>query len=209
MGTVKSNGVFGFLKSMKDAVAIIISLISIIISTVNVYVTNLKAPDLSMIVAPYINQIVDSQSLNESFFIPLTVINRGAKPGSILSFELNITYLPTGAQETFYGQYFAHQDVPEIPGELFAPMNLDGYSAVSRTVCFYPLGEKAGNFFAQIGTYEFTVVGMSANVKGEAPKRIFQDFRIELTQEMYDQMQKEPDLEYSYPMRIETSSNGR
>jgi hypothetical protein len=50
---------------------------------------------------------------------------------------------------------------------------------------------------------------MSANVKGEVPKRIFQDFRIELTQDMYDQMQKEPDLEYSYPMRIETSGNGR
>ena len=206
MGTSNSRGFQGALRFTKDALAIVISIISFIISSVNVYVTNLKAPDLSIVVAPYVNHIVDNSSLNESFFLPLTVVNRGAKPGSLLSFELNVTYLPTGNHETYYGQYFAQEDQPENPGAFFAPMNLEGYSAISRTVCFYPLGERQGNFFNQMGAYEFTVTGTTANVRGEARKRIIQEFRIELTQDMYDQMQVEPDLEYPYPIRIEVSS---
>ena len=209
MSTSNPRGFQGALRFTREALAILISIISFIISSVNVYVTNLKAPDLSMIVAPYINQIVDNASLNESFFIPLTVVNRGAKPGSLLSFELSVTYFPTGDQETYYGQYFALDDQPESPGAFFAPINLEGYSADSRTVCFYPLGERRGNFFAQMGTYEFTVTGVAANVRGDSQKRIIQKFRIELTQEMYDQMQKAPDLEYSYPMRIEVTSSRR
>ena len=43
-------------------------------------------------------------------------------------------------------------------------------------------------------------------MKGESQKRILQVFRVELTQEMYNQMQDEPDLEYPYPIQIEASS---
>ena len=50
---------------------------------------------------------------------------------------------------------------------------------------------------------------MAANVKGQAQERIVKVFKVELTQEMYDQMQREPDLEYRYPMRIEMSDSRR
>jgi len=70
MSTVKSKSGLSFLGSMKDVVAIVISLISFVISTINVYVTNLKSPDLSMVITPYIRQIVDNSSLNEAFFYP-------------------------------------------------------------------------------------------------------------------------------------------
>ena len=206
MGLSKSKGLLSF---TREALAIVISIISFVVSTVNVYVTNLKSPDLSMVVAPYIKQIVDDASLNEAFFVPVTVVNRGTRPGSMLSFELNVTYLPTGDQDTFYGQYFTQENQSEVIGDFFAPVNLQGYSAISRTICFYPLGKGGGNFFAQVGTYEFTLTGIAANVKGESQKRIVQVFRVELTKEMYDQMQKEPDLEYIYPMRIEASSTSR
>ena len=129
MSTNSSQGVQGALRSTKEALAIIISIISFVISTVNVYVTNLKSPDLNLIVAPYMRQIVDNVSLNEAFFIPVTVVNQGAKPGSVLSFELVVTYLPTGEQSTYYAQYFASKDNPEFLGSFFTPLNLAGYSA--------------------------------------------------------------------------------
>ena len=207
MGTAKSKNGFGFLTSMKEVLAVVISLISFVISTINVYVTNLKSPDLSMVIAPYIRQIVDDSSLNEAFFIPVTIVNQGAKSGSVLSFELAVTYLPTGEQETYYAQYFAQEDNSELLGSFFTPLNLSGYSADGRTLCFYPLGKRVGNFFGQIGTYEFTITGVAANIKGKAQKKIFQAFRVELTQEMYDQMQLESDLEYRYPIQVELNQN--
>jgi hypothetical protein len=207
MGTTNPRGFQGALRFTKDALAIVISIISFVISTVNVYVTNLKSPDLSMIVAPYIRHIVDDQSLNESFFIPVTVVNQGAKPGSLTSFELTVTYLPTGEQESYYAQYFAQEDNSELLGGFFSPLNLAGYSSDGRTVCFYPLGKRGGNFFTQTGIYEFTLTGVAANVRGRPQRSISQAFTIDLTQEMYGQMQLEPDLEYPYPMRIKLSDS--
>jgi hypothetical protein len=209
MSTKTPGGFQGTLRFAKDALAIVISIISFIISTVNVYVTNLKSPDLSMIVAPYVRHIVDNTSLNESFFIPLTIVNQGAKPGSLTTFELVITYLPTGEQETYYSQYFAQEDNSEHLGSFFSPVNLSGYSSEGRTVCFYPLGAGSGNFFAEPGTYEFTLTGVAANVRGKPQKRIIQVFKIDLTQEMHNQMQQTPDLEYPYPIPVEVINSRR
>lgn len=209
MGTNSPRGFQGALRFTKEALAIMISIISFVISTVNVYVTNLKAPDLSMMVAPYIRQIVDDQSLNEAFFIPVTIVNQGAKTGSLTSFELEITYLPTGEQETYFGQYFAQADNSELLGSFFSPLNLAGNSSLGRTVCFYPIGKGNGNFFAQPGTYEFTLRGAAANVKGKPQRDIIQVFSIELTEDMFNQMQQSPDLEYPFPMRIEVIDSRR
>jgi len=202
MSTKAPGGFQGALRFTKDALAIVISIVSFVISTVNVYVTNLKAPDLSISVAPYVRHIVDNTSLNEAFFIPLTIVNQGAKPGSLTSFELTVTYMPTGEQETYYSQYFAQENNAELLGSFFSPVNLTGYSAEGRTVCFYPLGARSGNFFTEPGTYEFTLTGVAANVRGRPQKRIVQVFNIDLTQQMYNQMQQTPDLEYPYPMPV-------
>jgi hypothetical protein len=202
MSTKAPGGFQGALRFTKDALAIVISIISFVISTVNVYVTNLKAPDLSISVSPYVRHIVDNTSLNEAFFIPLTIVNQGAKPGSITSFELTVKYLPTGEQETYYSQYFAQENNAELLGSFFSPVNLTGYSSEGRTVCFYPLGARSGNFFTEPGAYEFTLTGVAANVRGRPQKRIAQVFNIDLTQQMYNQMQQTPDLEYPYPMPV-------
>jgi hypothetical protein len=209
MSTSNPRGFKSVLQFTREALAIVISIISFTISTVNVYVTNLKSPDLSMIVAPYIRHIVDDQSLNEAFFIPVTVVNQGAKPGSLTSFELVVTYQPTGEQERYYSQYFAQEDNPELLGSFFAPLNLAGYSSDGRTVCFYPLGQRSGTFFAETGLYEFTLTGVAANVRGRPRGNITQVFTIELTQDMYDQKQQAPDLEYPYPMRIQVNEGRR
>ena len=86
-------------------------------------------------------------------------------------------------------------------------MNLAGYSSAGRTICFYPLGKREGNFFAETGTYDFALTGMAANVRGRPQKSITRVFSIELTDDMQNEMQQAPDREYPYPMPIEVNSS--
>jgi hypothetical protein len=188
----------------KEVIAIIISVISFVISTISIYVNNLKSPDISFITAPYIKHVVDNGSLNEAFYIPLTMVNRGARPGTVLSFELKVTYQADGKSQIYYGQYFTQENSQTNLGNFFTPITLYGYSSESFTVCFYPLGIMEGNFFSQTGVYEFEIVGMVTNVKNESSKPISNHFRITVDEAMLDVMQAQPDGEYLYPLPIES-----
>jgi hypothetical protein len=190
------------LELTKEALAVGISIISFIISAVGFYTGSLKAPDIDFIPAPYIKQVVDNQSLNEAFFIPLTITNRGARSGSLLSLELAVTYLPEGRRETYFGQYFAASGNQTLVGDFFTPISLAGYSTTSVTVCFYPLGRREGNFFAQEGEYEFHVIGKTANARGKEDIRIIQTFLIQVDGEMAAAMQTQADGEYPYSLPI-------
>jgi len=174
-----------------------------VISTVSVYVSSLKSPDLNFITAPYIKHVVDDGSLNEAFYVPLTIVNRGARPGTVLSFELNVTHQPSGESRTYYGQYFTQDNSQTTLGDFFTPITLNGYSSVSNTVCFYPIGTLEGNFFSLTGKYEFEVIGTVTNVKNETSKSTSNQFRITVDEEMVNEIQEQFDGEYIYPLPIE------
>jgi hypothetical protein len=192
-----------FLSGRRDTVAFGISVISFIISTFTLYQTRIKAPDIDFIVAPYIKHIVDNQSLNEAFFIPITLINRGAKPGSVLSFELTITHAPSGEQQVYFGQYLTQPNNPAVIGDYFTPITLYGQSSVSHTVCFYPPGQRPGTFFSRSGEYTFQIVPRLANVHSERLLGGLFSFRIGLDPQMLALMQNQPDGEYPFPLAVE------
>lgn len=183
---------------------IAISTISLILSTFNLYVNSLRAPNITFTVAPYVSQVVDNASGNESFFIPLTAINRGARPGTILSFELTVTYLPTQKQASYFGQYYAKPDEQRLLGDSFSPMTIQGYSTESNIVCFYPQGSRSGNLLAEAGEYTFEVKAVTVNINGSSTKNITQMFRVTLTDDMVAAINSAPDGEYPFPLRIET-----
>ena len=174
-----------------------------LLSTFNLYVNYLKSPDISFVVAPYITQVVDAGSHNEAFFIPLTVINRGARPGTVTSFKLVVTYEPENLQTDFFAQYYAKQDNALLVGDFFTPMSLSGYSSTSHTICFYPPGSRFGDFFTGTGLYKFQVTAVIANVQGNSQQTITQTFQINLTDEMKRVMKTRPDGEYPFPMPVE------
>jgi hypothetical protein len=184
---------------------IVISIISLMLSSFNFYVNSLKAPSISFTIAPYVSHVVDNNSGNESFFIPITAINRGARPGTLLSFELTVTHLPTQKQASYFGQYFAKPDEQNLIGNSFSPITLQGYSTDSKVICFYPQGFRAEKIFSLAGEYQFDVKAVSANVSGSSPKNIVQTFRITLTDEMVTVMNSTPDGEYPFPLRIEAN----
>ena len=179
-----------------------ISLFSLCLSTFNFYFGYLKAPDINFVVAPYISQVVDAHSGNEAFFIPVTVINRGARPGTVLSFELTVTRSPDGQQADYFAQYYGQTDNPFGLGVFFTPLSLNGYSSVSQTVCFYPTGPRQGEFFSVAGDYDFQMVAVVANVQARAQKQTVQDFHVALTNEMIGVMKATQGGMYPYPIPI-------
>lgn len=186
----------------KEVVAVVVSIVSFVVSIVSFYTASLKAPDLYFYTAPYIRHIVDSGSLNEAFYIPLTLANRGARQGTLVSVDLAVTYLPDGSQRRYFGQYFAQDNTQDLVGGFFTPLTLNGYSSDSRTVCFYPLGAQSGNFFAREGDYEFTLIGAAANVRGAADRAISDSFRVTVDAGMLAVMQSQPDGEYIFPIPV-------
>jgi hypothetical protein len=187
----------------KELIAVIVSVVSFAVSVVGFYTGSLKAPDLRFYTAPYIRHVVDSASRNEAFFVPLTLANRGARPGTILSLELTVVYLPDGSERRFFGQYFAQDNTQDMVGGFFTPLTLNGYSAEARTVCFYPQGSQPGNFFARAGEYEFRLRGLSANVRGAADRPVTETFHVRVDDGMVAVMQSQPDGEYVYPIATE------
>ena len=183
---------------------ITISTISLLLSSFNLYIDYLKSPDISFTIAQFISHGVDHQSFNESFFIPLTVVNRGARPGTVVSFDLTVTHLPSQKQATYSSQYYAKDNDFTLIGDYFSPLSLHGYSTASQTVVFYPVGFRQGNLLAATGTYQFDVEAAVANVRSQSQKAIVQTFFIELTDEMVADMQENG--KYPYPMKIEPSN---
>ncbi len=197
------KGIFAKNKLTNKSIAIIISVISLLVSLIGFYFSNLKPPKISFVTAPYIKQVVDDGSLNEAFFIPLTIVNRGAQPGTVLSFELNVANQTRGESRTYYGQYFAQENSQASLGDFFTPITLAGYSSASYTICFYPIGTVVGNLFSKEGVYEFEVVGKITNVKDQASIITENQFKITVDATMANIMDSQPDGEYIYPLVIE------
>lgn len=189
----------------KEVASVIISVVSFIISMISAYFNTAKAPDISFVTAPYVKHVVDNASLNEAFFIPVTIANRGARSGTILSFDLQLEN-PQGETQTYTGQYFTANGSNTSLGDFFAPITLSGYSSDSRTIAFYPEGFRQGNFFSQMGTYEFTITGEVTNVRNETLKTTKNVFTISVDKSMVDSMNEQPDGEFIYPMSIELVS---
>lgn len=203
---MKIKASFKNLRFSVENFAILISILSLVISAVGFYINTVRPPNISVITAPYIKHVVDNASLNEAFFVPLTLVNQGAQTGTVLSFDLNVTNRETGETRTYYGQYFAQDDAPTELGAFFTPITLDGYSSASYTVCFYPIGSQAGNLFSGQGDFDFEVVGKVSNVAKKNTQTRTNAFHISVDESMANVMASQPDGEYIYPLKIEATS---
>ena len=204
MKTEPSKGFVRILAT--EFVPVTISVVSLLLSTFNLYVNYLKTPDISFVVAPYINHVVDSRSGNEAFFIPVTMINRGARPGTVLSFELTVTRVSDKSQADYFAQYFGQQNDAAAVGQFFTPLSLNGYSSDSRTVCFYPAGARSGRLFSGASDYVFVVSAVTANVSASSRKATKQTFVVHLTDQMTTVMAAQPNGEYPFPIPVESNA---
>ena len=186
-----------------SVVALVISVLALAVSVVNLYVASLRAPQVEVTVAPYIRHGVDDTSEHEAFFVPLTIGNSGARAASILELQMTIRHVPSGDEKTLYGQYFAEERTRL--GEFFTPIGLPGYSDVSRTVAFYPLGGVTDRIFGSPGLYEFQLTAYISTGGGGtgAVDVMVEEFGVTLSPQQSAQIQEDAEGEYHFPLAIE------
>jgi hypothetical protein len=136
--------------------------VAVIASCVSVYVSTLQAAQLEVYVPPAFQYAMDGEG--ESFTIPLTIANGGARGGTVVSIDLDVRNAKTGAVQRFYsaylGEYPLGQTNPQV--RQFRPMVILGNSVYSETVRFYPVkrpawGDEKARIVSAEGDYAFVI----------------------------------------------------
>ncbi len=134
--------------------ATVVSAFAFAFSAVSFYETVLKQPNLHMYVTDTLAYTRDPWGGYEVIAVPLTIANGGARDGTVITLELDVTNIDSGKTEKFTSaytadaQYFSGSDDvarrikrPKLP---FAPLSVAGRGAFAGVVLFYS-GEKGND----------------------------------------------------------------
>ena len=150
--------------SRGNRMATLISAFASRISGVSFYETVLKRPKLAAFVPPVMHYARDSGGDIELFAIPVTVLNDGARTGTVLAMELDVTDMKSGKSKRYYSAYLGdHPHSADTTNRSFAPLSIPGLGHV--------LGHRAGlshrQSAAQAGRYagdfQFTLTLQTAD----------------------------------------------
>lgn len=141
--------------------AAVLSAVALAFSGLSFYESALKTAALEVYVPPVIHYARDQGGDVELFAIPLTVVNSGARTGTVLTMELEVENLREGAEvkskkyySAYIGDYAAKDDETS---RSFAPLSLAGRTTFSDTVRFYPEGNPLPKLVDDAGDYRFTL----------------------------------------------------
>jgi hypothetical protein len=129
----------------RAAVAILTSVVALGFSGYSFYETVVKQPELRIYTSPLVYMY--RVNFLDVFAIPVTVSNDGARRGTVLSFDLEVTHRETGKTMTFQNQKFG--EAPGAGARLFTPMTVAGRSSATDIVLFYALAP--GSFVQTTG----------------------------------------------------------
>jgi hypothetical protein len=119
----------------RAATAILTSVVALGFSGYSFYETVVKQPEVRVYPPPLIYMY--REAFRDVFAIPITVSNDGARRGTILSFDLEVTHRETGKTMRFQNQKFG--DTPGSTARLFTPMTVAGRSSATDIVLFYAM----------------------------------------------------------------------
>jgi hypothetical protein len=142
--------------------------IAVAVSGYSVWQTALRGAQLRVFVPPLSRYASPYQnSTFEVFEIPITVVNEGARTGTVLSLDLEVTNPQMRASKQFYSAGLGPWSVAKVHGEglvPFAPFSLAGRSSHSATVLFYAREDSRIRQIAEApGRYEFTLNLLTAH----------------------------------------------
>src|SRR5215470_7765362 len=128
-----------------------ISAMALIGSVVSMWETTIKQAEVRVHVSDNIYFTRDPWGSYEVLIIPVTLANRGARDGTVLTLSLDVKNLTTNQSKRFKSTYTAdarwfggRDDVstnlrrPKVP---FAPVSVAGRSTFTGTLLFYPAEE--------------------------------------------------------------------
>jgi hypothetical protein len=152
----KRSAVTGWVTTVFSAVALLFSAYSL-------WESRLKQSDLQVFVPAVIEYSSPYQNSNfEAIIIPVTISNEGARTGTVLSLELDVTDSKTNQTKRFYAANFGRWTMERTRSgayQPFAPIALAGYSSRTETVQFYTRGEeeKPPQMIRETQAYRFTM----------------------------------------------------
>jgi hypothetical protein len=117
----------------RAAVAILTSVVALLFSGYSFYETVVKQPELRIYQPPMIYMY--RQGFRDVFAIPITLSNDGARRGTVLSFDLEVTQRET--KKTMHFQNLKFGESPKAGARLYTPMTVAGRSSSTDVVLFY------------------------------------------------------------------------
>jgi hypothetical protein len=116
----------------------LMSLVALMFSGFSLYEAVLRAPQLSLYVAPRIDYTDPDrpEAVREVFILPLTIANDGARPAAVLALNLEVIDPRSQKKKMFYGARLGTWG--ETPLRPFAPIVLSGRAIFSNPVQFEP-----------------------------------------------------------------------
>lgn len=137
------------LSSLGAGLATLVSIVALAFSSFSFYETVLKQASLRFYQPPLIYMY--REGFRDVFALPITISNDGAQRGTILSFDLEIEHLKTGAKMQFQNLHFGAS--PKAADKrLFVPITVAGRSSFSDVVLFHAL--ETGSFVSTTGGVE-------------------------------------------------------
>jgi hypothetical protein len=122
-----------WLSRARTGIAIATSSVALVFSGYSFYETVVKQPELRIYRPPLIYMY--RQGFRDVFALPVTLSNDGARRGTVLSFDLEVTHRETGKTMQFQNLKFGES--PKAGARLFTPMTVAGRSSATEVVLFY------------------------------------------------------------------------
>ena len=131
--------------------------VAVAVSGYNFWHTSLRQPVLRAFVPPVVRYASPYQnSIFEVFEVPVTIVNEGARTGTVLSLNLQVTN-GNGVSKHFYSAGLGSWSMAKVRGEglaPFTPISLPGRTSHSAVILFYAredssvlqVAEEAGRF---------------------------------------------------------------
>jgi hypothetical protein len=138
---------------------------AVVSSGITLWQTSLRAANLEVFVPPVIRYASPYQnSYFEAFEVPLTIINSGARTGTVLSIDLIVSDSRRRVSKRFYSAYLGPWHMERGGFTPFMPISLAGRTSHSETLLFYPRSEETVMQIIQdIGRFQFSL-GMSVAI---------------------------------------------
>jgi hypothetical protein len=148
------------LASRGNRVATLVSAFAFAFSGVSFYETVMKKPRLTAFVPPVTFYARGDGGSSEIFAVPITILNEGARAGTVLSMELTVTEPNTQHSRKHYSAFFGEpptSNQKDLPSRAFAPLSIQGRSTFTDTIRFLPIGDTipftvqdSGNFIFEL-----------------------------------------------------------
>jgi hypothetical protein len=144
-----------------DRVTALVSVAALLFSLYSLWDTSLKRPDVRVFVPPVIHYSSPYNNTNfEMISVPVTLTNEGARTGTVLSINLDVTDPRTNETKRFYAADIGRWSMERTRSgayQNFAPLSLAGRSSRTEPILFYTRGEeeKPAQLIHQAGDYTF------------------------------------------------------